>query len=184
MEDIAPQLIASIMAAYERCAKADSELQKLLNAILNGSRSYTDALDLGDRLGLALSEAFKAGLVEGVQPDDTMYFNIADRLVSTVAGGTFNTAATAAEAVQQRINEASGIGMKAVSAETKQGRLKDLINAVSGKSTETACFTLAKAARQLPQGAVSDTMQANAEFQGKAGIKAKIVRRSTGKCCE
>jgi hypothetical protein len=43
---------------------------------------------------------------------------------------------------------------------------------------------LSDAVTTYTQRAVSDTLQSNVEFNGEAGLKPKIIRTPTGKCCE
>lgn len=184
MNDETIKLTENIQKEFERLSKKDKELQTLLKATLENSKSYTDALNLADRLGANLSEAVKKNIIEGILPDDILSKEIADDIVNSVYGNAFDIAEQAAQNVQKRINESAGLGLNTVSPQTKQERLASLSNTVADKNINEAGKTLTKAARELPQGAVSDTLKANADFQGKSGINARIIRRAESKCCK
>lgn len=184
MNDETIKLTGNIQKEFERLSKKDKEFQTLLKATLENSKSYTDALNLADRLGANLSEAVKKNIAEGILPDDILSKEIADDIVNSVYGNAFDIAEQAAQNVQKRINESAGLGLNTVSPQTKQERLASLSNTVADKNINEAGKTLTKAARELPQGAVSDTLKANADFQGKSGINARIIRRAESKCCK
>lgn len=184
MADVAPELIDAIKKLFLQHMADDAELSKKLSSVMGGSKSYTDALDFSDRVGQALSSALKEGLVPGALPDDTLYYNIAKRMLDELGGNAYDLAAEAAEQVQTNINLASGSKLKAISAKTKDGRISDLVNTVSGQTLDSALPKLTKGASELPLGAASDTMEANAEFQGKSGLRPKIIRTAEAGCCE
>lgn len=183
-EDMAPALIEAVRAEFTRLMGEDDELAEKLAKIQAGSVSYTDALDYADRVGHALAQALGEELTADTLPAGTLYYNIAQRLITEVGGEACTQAAVAALSVQQAVNEAAGLGLTPVKAQTTSERLTGLINTVSGNLITDTASTLAAGARALPQGVVSDTMEANAQFQGESGLTPKIVRKSAYRCCE
>lgn len=184
-EDMAPALIEAVKAAFTRLMAADSELAEKLAKIQAGSVSYTDALDYADRVGHALAQALGEELTVDTLPDGTLYYNIAQRLITEVGGEACTLAASAAEMVQSELNHNADLDyLNPIKAKTTNERLTGLINTVSGKPITETASTLAAGARALPQGIVSDTMEANAKFLAESDLDIKIVRKSAYKCCE
>lgn len=184
-EDIVPGLLDKIEKRFQNLMAEDAELQSALKAVQNGSTSYTDALNYADRVGQMLAQALKSELTTGVLPDDTLYYNITQRIVNQTFGEAYDLGEAAAVRVQKAINQTNGLGMSAITDESqKAAELNDLINTVSGKKIDEAdgekLFT---AAEKVSLNGVSDTMEANADFQGGAGLKPKIYRRAAFGCC-
>jgi hypothetical protein len=105
MDDIVPALLKSIQNDLNRRMKANSQIAITLDSIVKGSQKYTDAMNFADDLGKALADSVVNGLADGVLPDDTIYYNIAKRLIEELGGNAFDMAEEAALQVQKNIND-------------------------------------------------------------------------------
>ena len=93
--------------------------------------------------------------------------------------------ADAAATVQQQLNEAAGLGLLAQHAELDEARIDGLLNKVCAtEHYEDAVWLLDEPVRTFSRMAVDDTLKANVQFQGRAGLHPRVVRRTTGSCCE
>jgi len=184
-EDIAPALLEKVPERFRRLMAADPELQEKLAAVRKGSTSYTDALDYADRVGQALKQALQSELTADALPDGTLYYNIAKRLVEQVSGEAYDLGEDAATQVQKAVNTAAGLQLNAVTDKAKRAdRLAGLVESAAGKVVgEVGWADFLKGSAELPMGAVSDTMEANASFQSGAGLHPKIIRKASAKCC-
>ncbi len=114
-----------------------------------------------------------------------MYWNIADRVLRPLLESYYALAAEAARMVQDKLNRRAGLGLKAVAAEMPQGRVDGILNVVTSGDYEDTSWILGEPLETFCRAAVDDTLKANLEFQSKAGLAARIIRKTTGrKCCE
>lgn len=184
MADIYPELLEQARKNFEQNKRSDGILSSLFEKLTKGSKSYTDAFDYADHLGKALADALSDTLTVDTLPDGILYHNIINRMLDDVGGDAFKQAMEQAELVQKAINEEAEVGIAVQKCSTQNGRINSIVNAVSGQQVESAKKRLIDGVRMLPQSAVTDTLESNATFQGKSGLNAVIVRRSTNKCCE
>lgn len=75
--------------------------------------------------------------------------------------------------------------LKAVEPALKADRITGIINKVSNTEKYADVeWVMQEPIVNLAQNVVGETIKANVEFHGRAGLRAKIVRTATGKCCE
>lgn len=185
MIDIAPELLQKIRKDFSENMRSDGLLQSLTSKIYGGAASYADAQDYAYRVGTALSDAFSANLTSAVLPDGRMYQNIAESILNPTMSEDFDIVAKAAAAVQQRMNTAAGIGLKAKMAKVDQDKIEGLIHRVADtQNFDDAAWLLDEPIKNFSQTVVDDTLKANVEFQGRSGLRPRIIRRAESKCCE
>ena len=97
----------------------------------------------------------------------------------------YEMAAATSMEVQNLINQANGIGIKAIKPELNQDRIDGIVNVVSGKEYfDDIAYMLGEPIINFTQSVVDDTIRENADFQYEAGLSPKIKRTVTGGCCE
>lgn len=174
-QDIAPALLESIRADFLR----------LLGDAAPSAAAYPAALDYADLVGGALAEAFRLHLSADTLPDGRMYWNIADRVLRPLLEEDHALVADAAAAVQQQLNEAAGLRLLAQRVPVDEGRIDGILNKVcAAEHYEDVAYMLDEPVRTFSRMAVDDTLKANVQFQGRAGLRPRVVRRTTGSCCE
>lgn len=174
-QDIAPALLESIRADFLR----------LLGDAAPSAAAYPAALDYADLVGGALAEAFRLHLSADTLPDGRMYWNIADRVLRPLLEEDHALVADAAAAVQQQLNEAAGLRLLAQRVPVDEGRIDGILNKVcAAEHYEDVAYMLDEPVRTFSRMAVDDTLKANVQFQGRAGLHPRVVRRTTGSCCE
>ena len=65
-----------------------------------------------------------------------------------------------------------------------EDRVRGIINIVSGGKYEDVAYILGEAVVNFTQSVIDAAVKENADFHLKAGLRPKIRRTSTGKCCE
>ena len=174
-QDIAPALLGRIRADFLR----------LLRNAAPSAATYPAALDYADLVGGALAEAFRLHLSADTLPDGRMYWNIADRVLRPLLEEDHALVADAAAAVQQQLNEAAGLRLLAQRVPVDEDRIDGILNKVcAAEHYEDVTYMLDEPVRTFSRMAVDDTLKANVQFQGRAGLHPRVVRHTTGSCCE
>ena len=175
MEDITPELLEAIRKDFIEIL-GDAKIEQ---------QNYIGASEYADKVGSALAEAFKKNLSSAVLPDGKMYWNIADRVVRPLMEDDHEMVAEAARQVQQALNEAAGIGLRAQISPLDNDRINGILNRISAADQyDDVAWLLDEPIRLFSLAVVDDTLKRNVEFQGKAGMKPRIIRRAERGCCK
>lgn len=174
-QDIAPMLLELLQKDF---------LDLLGDAAFSGS-SYADAEDYAEAVGTALAEAFRRNLTADTLPDGKLYWNIADRVVRPMLEQDHTLVADAAAMVQQRLNEQSGLALKAQRAMLDESRVDGILQkAAAAENFEEAAWVLDEPVRTFSRMTVDDTLKANVDFQGGAGLTPRVIRTAESGCCK
>lgn len=185
MEDIAPKLLETIKAGFESRMVQDKKIIDLYRRVRDGTATYRQAQDFAIAIGNILSEIYEENLYSGMLPDGKLYYNIANRIIPPMLENNYNLTCEVAMAAQENINRASGIGLKAVKPNLNQDKISGIVDIVSGKDNfDEIAYMLKDPIVNFTQCVVDDTVKANADFQDKSGLSPKIIRTSSGKCCD
>ncbi|MCD7906160.1 MAG: hypothetical protein LUH04_00370 [Clostridium sp.] len=184
-EDIAPALLEQLKAVFLENLENDKTAAKLLAEIEAGTANYAIAGDYAEQVGTALADAFYNCLTLDALPNGQMYWNIADRVVRPLLEQDYELVSTTAAQVQTALNEAAGIGIKAQKAALNEDRIEGILNVISNEDNWIKMIgTLNEPVITFSRSVVDDAVKANVEFQGKSGLKPKIIRKAEYKCCE
>lgn len=182
MEDIAPLLLEQIKELYKQGKEGN---KKIIAILKNKKAGYIEAGEYADELGKILADSLGNTFAVGILPDGRLYYNIAKRTVEPTMQDLQSEIADFTEAVQERLNNQAGLGIKAIRPELKQDRIDGIIDRLSNaESFEDIKWIIDEPIKTFARSTVDDAIKANAEFQGKSGMSPKIIRRSSGNCCE
>lgn len=185
MEDIAQKLLSKIQSSLEYDIGNSKKLKELAAKIDRGMATYDELNDYAYELGGMLSKAYDTNLSSDVLPDGRMDYDIADNIITPTFTNNYDMAADAAMDVQKQININNGIGLNAIRPEFNSDRIDGVVDRVSKADVfDDIKGFLQSAAVNYTQSVIDDTIKANAEFQHKAGLNAKIKRYPTSKCCK
>ena len=185
MEDIAPGLLEKIQKEFRENYESDEEIKKLLQELREHLAKHPEAYDYAGKVGSILADAFSKNLSSAVLPDGKMWYNIGNRIIPPALKEIYQYISDYVSEVQAQLNTAAGIGIKPVIAPMNKDRAKGIVDRLSGEEDfDKAAWILAEPIKTIARSIVDDSIQANAEFHGKAGMKPKIIRKSSGKCCE
>lgn len=144
----------------------------------------TFAAEFADEVGAAMSEASAANLSSAVLPDGRMYWNIADRVVRPMLEQDYQLLSEAAQSAQQTLNGAAGIGLRAQTAPLDSDRVDGILNRLCKEEQyDDVAWLLDKPVKTFSR-VVDDTLKANVDFQGKAGLRPRIIRTAESHCCK
>lgn len=184
MDDIAPELLNKTRKSFLDNIKNDDTASSILKKIKDGSATYTDASKYADKVGNALVDAINGNISSDVLPDGKMYWNISDRVIRPLLELDHGNVADATALVQQSINDSVGIGLKAQSAELNQDRVSGILNKLTLDTYDNVKWMIGEPIINFSMSIVDDTVRANYEFLGRAGIESKIIRTTAAKCCK
>lgn len=185
MEDIAPNLLEAIREDFTHRIQKNRKILTLYEAIQNGTAAYQDAEVYAYEIGEALSQAFGKYLSSEVLPDGRMYYNIAERVLRPLLEENHGLVADAAFRVQTALNQKAKIGLKAQKAKVNEDRIRGIVDKVSNaENFDDVAWVLIEPVKNFSQSVVDQTLKENVEFQGRAGLRPKVVRKAESKCCE
>jgi hypothetical protein len=185
MEDIVPELLKKIMEDFAQGNLEDSTIMALRAQIESGSATYKTAEEYAARLGEILGDAFRNNVSSDVLPDGKMYYNIASRILEPTLTNNYQLTADAAQKVQQALNEAAGLGIKAQVPELNTDRVEGIINHVSNADYyDDVSKKLLNSMVNFSMSVVTETIQKNAKFQYNSGLSPVIVRTAEAGACE
>lgn len=185
MEDIAPGLLESIREDFTHRIQRNRKILTLYEAIQSGTAAYQDVEVYAYEIGKALSQAFGKHLSSAVLPDGRMYYNVAQRVLRPLLEENHGLVAAAALRVQTTLNQKARIGLKAQSAKLNDDRIAGIVDKVSSsESFDDVAWVLNEPVKNFSQSIVDQTLKANVDFQGRTGLRPKVIRRAEGKCCE
>lgn len=184
MEDMAPGLLERIQEEYRRRVQKSKTLAGYTQALEAGTADYAEAAEAALELGKILAAVYQEQISSDVLPDGRMYYNIALRVLDPTLKENYENVADYAEAVQKLLNQKAGLGLKAVRSEVNQDAIDGIVNRVSSEDNfDDVKWILDAPVKTFAQKIVDESVRANAEFHHKAGLKPKIIRKSSGHCC-
>ncbi len=174
-KDIAPELLERIRADF----------LALLGDAQPEADTYTAAAAYAELVGSALAEAFRRNLTADILPDGKLYWNIADRVVRPLLEEDYARIADAAAAAQQALNRQAQIGIAPQRAVLDADRVNGLLNKLAeAERFEDVAWALNEPVRTFSRMAVDDALKANVDFQGRAGLRPRVVRIAESGCCK
>ena len=155
-KDIAPELLERIRADF----------RALLGDAKPAADTYAAAADYAELVGSA-----------DALPDGRLYWNIADRVVRPLLEEEHLLVADASAAVQQALNQQANLGIAPQRAVLPTDAVDDLLNKVStAEQFSDVAWALDEPVRTFSRMVVDDTLKRNVDFQGKAGLRPRVIR--------
>ena len=175
------QIIEAAVADFRRRYDSSAAIRRLLEKVESGTATYADAQDyVRETMGLQTA-IWETWLFPADLPDDEARRRVAAQLTRNVLDENYELVSAYAQQVQQELNRKATIGLKAQRAKKDRSRAEGLVQVASDPDRQAQLPALAE---NYARSIVDSTVQANADFQYKAGLRPKIRRMTDGKCCE
>ena len=185
MEDIAPQLLETLQKRFSEKIAVNPKIRALMKKIKASEATYIEAEEYAYQIGSALAEVFAQNLSSAVLPDGRMYFNIAQRVLQPLLEEDHKIIAEAAALVQESLNKKANIGIKAQTVAVNEDRIYGIVNKVSESDAfDDVAWVLVEPVKNFSINVVDEILRANVDFQGRAGLSPKVVRKSERNCCK
>lgn len=185
--DIAPQLLKDIQKHFNGQYAYSEDLTELLLDIESGKvTSYKDAQRYADIIGEILGNAYEVTLKNADLPNDRLYENICEKVIKPTLENNYNLVNDVSGKIQLNINKVEGVGLKVQYPDIDSDDLNRIIHEAANSTTfdSKALNRLKQNTKTFSVHTVDRFIQKNASFQFKAGMSAKIIRKTDGKCCE
>lgn len=184
-KDIVPELLERIETEFKNQTAKSEAIRKKIAALKNSKVTHKDSNDLAIEVGKILSEVLTGEIRGDILPDNKMYYNIAKRLLEPSLKRNFDIVGDYSRNVQEVLNKKSNISLKAMKPELNQDRIDGIVNKISEYDDfEKGKWLLEEPIINFSQSIVDDTIKTNADFQHKAGLRPKIIRKEAGNCCD
>ena len=185
MEDIAPALLERLKELYKNEKESSIKIKKILEKLKEKNANFVDASEYANELGEILSKVFGDTFSVEVLPDGKMYFNIAKRTVEPAMVALQSDIADLTEELQENLNKKAGLGIKPLRPELNQDKIDGIIDRLAeAENFDDIKWILQEPVKTFARSVVDDAILTNAEFHGKAGLAPKIIRKSSGNCCD
>lgn len=185
MEDIAPDLLEKIKSDFQKQFENDKTIADLAKKLEAGTAKHMEAYSYAGRVGTILTEVYQRNLSTDTLPDGKLWYNIANRVITPTMQNNYDIIEKYVSDVQANLNRATGIGIKPIKPKLNTDRIKGIVKKVSNADTyDDVSWVMNEPVKNFSQSIVDDSIKENVEFHGKSGMQPKIIRRSSGKCCE
>lgn len=185
MTDIAQTLLEEIERVFTNKKNTDKILGEVYWKIQDGKATYEDAAKYANRLGELLAESIKLRVSPENLPDGRLYFEIAEKVIGPLLENNYELIADVAAIVQEKLNVAAGIHLKAVRPEMNSDRIKGIIEKVSSADDyEKVSWVLNEPVVNFSRSVVDDSIRENVNFHGRAGLSPTVTRIAEGGCCK
>ena len=184
--DIVPELLKVIERDFNTFLQQNKEIERIRQAIEEGSATYKQAYEYAEQVGEALANSFEKNISSEVLPDGHMYFNIAERILNPTLERNHILVADVSVEIQEILNRKAGLGLKGITPELNRYRIKSIIERVVHEEMyDDVKWMLAAPVVNFTKSVVDDTIQANADFQYQSGLYPRIIRYTQGsETCE
>lgn len=184
MSELGESLLEAIEKAFTEDLGADRIIAGIRRRIDNAG-TYADAEAYAARLGELKSRALQENITAAVLPEGRMSRDLAKEVLTPALEENYRLALEAAAQVQEGLNEAAGIGMKAVRPKLNTERIQGLVDRIGdSESFEDVSWLLGDPIVNFTQSVADETLEENAEFHAGAGLSPKIERIAEGNCCK
>lgn len=184
-DDIVPKLIEEITRTFQDLYQNSGTVAELLGKVQAGTATYAEAHDYSLEVSRLIGKAWAEHISSAVLPDGRMYYNISSRLLPSMLDENHALVSDYAVRVQQALNAQAGLGLRALAPTRNADRVNGLVElAANAEQYDEITGTLEAAMETFSQSVVDDTLRANVEFQGGAGLRPKIVRRAESGACK
>jgi len=185
MEDIAPKLLQKLQEDFHERLRLNKNVQQLMELVDAGKATYIQAGEVAYEIGTELSQTFANCFSSSSLPDGKMYYNIADRTVRPMLEEDHQLIAEVTEKVQTALNKKANIGLKAQTAPVNEDRIDGIVDKISeAEAFDDVAWVLQDPVVNYSMSVVDAFLKANVEFQGKAGLNPKIIRKAERRCCK
>lgn len=185
MDDIAPGLLEEIQRTFRELLGSSPKIRKLSQLMESGAGTYADAQRYAYEVGRCLSKALSQHITADILPDGRMYYNIAEKVLRPLLSADHDLVSQAAQLVQQSLNRAAGIGLAVQTVPMDEDRVMGIINRLSAAPEfREVSWLLGAPVQNFSLSVVDDTLAANVNFQGRAGLRPRITRIAEPRCCK
>lgn len=156
----------------------------MVKRISEGKATYEEVEALSYRVGKDLGKVLQERLSIIVPEDGMVPDDIYEAILGPVLNEGHNMVIEAAKKVQENMNKAAGIGLKAQTADFDEDRARRLAEKLKSGVFKETKWVLDEPVANFHQSSADRTLRKNVKFQARAGLHPKITRKAEGGCCK
>ncbi|MBO7669517.1 MAG: hypothetical protein J6S60_02915 [Oscillospiraceae bacterium] len=184
MSELGKQLLEAVESDFTAGLNSDKKIAWLQKRIEKGGK-WRDAEEYAARLGELRSGALQRNITAAMLPEGRMSRELAEEILTPALTENYRLALEAAAQVQEGLNEAAGIGMKAVRPGLNTDRIQGLTERIgNAESFDDVSWLLGEPVVNFTQSVADETLEANVDAHAGAGLSPKIIRIAEGDCCK
>lgn len=177
MKDIAPELYNRIMDEYRAGNRSDKVLMSIVNKVKAGKGTQKDIARIADRLGKHASDAFKDVLRLESLPNETLYWNIADKTIKPALNATWDEVSKLAAVQMKSKDKVIGLNIGVKVGVNPERRIRDVMNMAVGQTSQEALDNaltgpVIAASRKF----YDDFQMSNADMRDALGFSEQVIR--------
>lgn len=177
--DIAPELLEQIEREFNKRYRYSKRIESLLLKMSSGAANQTHIHDYALETGKCLRDSLKSVLGPGALPDDTLYYNIANRTIKPALERNHVRIVDYATEVQETLYGEDGIGLGAVRPDFATDRADGLVDKVGGLTAEEAAPWFDEPLINFCEKVADDFIFSNARAAYSAGFEVTVSRRTS-----
>ena len=183
--DIAPELLNRIQNSFREGYTHNKKIASIVSKVGAGNGTGVDSAAFATEVGNELKKAFSENVQPDILPDERMYRNIAEKIFPPLLKKNHELINTVSKEVAKTTAQKEGLNLNGIDVPIDKNKIDGIVKHASNapkyenvkKSTENSLVNYSQAVND-------ESVKKNAEFVGDSGVKAYIIRTTTGKCCE
>ena len=184
MKDVSPAILEAVKEYFDEKFYSNKSVKAIYKKVSRGEATYREAETFATTAGEVLSQGINRAF-DGSLPNDIIYFNIAEKVLSPMLKQNYNLISEVSEFVQTDLNVKAGIGLKTIKPKINKDRADGLVlQLTNAKSTNILDTEVRGQIINFGRNTVDEFVQGNLDFHLKAGLKPKISRMPVGKTCD
>lgn len=183
MADTIPELLGKIRRDYQNNLMKDMELAQAAKKVEAGTATYVDAENYAYHAGKGMSMALQKRIAENMKEETVIPLSIAEQIMVSMLAENYKVVSGMTTQVQTALNQAAGLGLKALVVEFDKEMAQDLAGKLSGGPLRDTKWVLGAPVISNSQYIVDKSLKKNAAFHAKAGLRPRIIRKAETKCC-
>ncbi len=182
--DIVPELESDAKKIFDSLIKNDEELKSIENRMLKSQPQYGDVYQYANRIGELRTQALKKAIEKNGLPNDTMYYNIADRLISPALKSDCDLIDKWCRTIAEKQNKAARLGLNIHESKFDRDKADGIVEAISGRPLEEAQTVLDSVIVTNYQKTIDSFIRGEAELHSRVGLHPQISRIATSCACK
>ena len=163
----------------------NKNIASIVSKVGAGKGTGADSAAFATEVGNELKRAFSENVQPDTLPDERMYRNIAEKIFPPLLKKNHELINTVSKEVAKTTAQKEGLNLNGIDVPIDKNKIDGIVKHASNapkyenvkKSTENSLVNYSQAVND-------ESVKKNAEFVGDGGVKAYIIRTTTGKCCE
>ncbi len=183
--DIAPDLLEKIQESFRNGYTHNKKIASIVSKVGAGKGTGTDSANFATEVGAELKRAVSETITPDVLPDERMYYNIAEKVFPPLLKKNHELINAVSKEVAKTTAQKAGLNLNGLDVPTDKNKIEGIVkHASKGEKYKSVKKSTENSLVNYSQGVNDESVKRNAEFLGNSGVKAYIIRTTTGKCCQ